>query len=622
MQTMKRAIKRFFTSINTKIALIMILLLLATIEIIGAYFVRQLEQDSIANFQSSIQIPSLVTNQISTRLTSGKKSADHSLNQIVSNYSNTAISDLMVIDSKDTIRAVSNLNEQSRIGQKSTSTAVKQAISTGRQSSRIVNENGSTFMVQITPINASNGTNATVGAIYVRASMQSVFDNIRNVSVMFFTASIAASVLSGILALIISRAITRPIEEMRKQALEIAEGDYSRRVHVYSHDELGQLAEAFNNLSVKIEQTQEATESERRRLDSILSHMTDGVIGTDRHGNVTIINQTALDFLHLTAKEAQKQPITKLLGIEDVSLQDLMSEQTERIITINPESSDELILHVNFSLIQRVTGFVSGAVCVLHDVTEQQKNENEQRQFVSNVSHELRTPLTSLRAYIEALNDGAWKDPDVAPHFLEVTQKETERMIRMINDLLSLSRMDRGVAKMDVEWVNLNDFFTHILNRFDMMIKAEAKDESKQHKKYRIKRELTKQDIWVEIDTDKMQQVIDNIMNNAIKYSPDGGVITARLTHTQKYVIIIISDQGLGIPRQDLTKIFDRFYRVDKARSREQGGTGLGLAISKEIVEAHHGKIWADSAEGKGSTFYISLPYEPMVEEGDEWDEV
>ena len=171
---------------------------------------------------------------------------------------------------------------------------------------------------------------------------------------------------------------------------------------------------------------------------------------------------------------------------------------------------------------------------------------------------------------------------------------------------------------MDLEFVNLNDFVNHILNRFDMIVKT---DKNKEKKKYTIKRELGSQALWVEIDTDKMMQVIDNIMNNAIKYSPDGGVITVRMTQNQNHVILSISDQGLGIPRKDLGKIFDRFYRVDKARSRAQGGTGLGLAIAKEIVEAHHGRIWADSNEGKGSTFYISLPYKPMTEE-DDWDEV
>jgi two-component system, OmpR family, sensor histidine kinase VicK len=201
---------------------------------------------------------------------------------------------------------------------------------------------------------------------------------------------------------------------------------------------------------------------------------------------------------------------------------------------------------------------------------------------------------------------------------LQVTQEETERMIRMISELLSLSRMDQGVAKLEFEWVNFNDFVAHILDRFDMIVKSNEKEDKK---KYTITRQLGLQALWVEIDTDKMAQVIDNIMNNAIKYSPNGGVITVSLSHQQDRIVLSITDQGLGIPHEDLNKIFDRFYRVDKARSRAQGGTGLGLAIAKEIVNKHRGQLWAESKEGQGSTFYLALPYEPMSE-GDDWDEV
>ena len=238
--------------------------------------------------------------------------------------------------------------------------------------------------------------------------------------------------------------------------------------------------------------------------------------------------------------------------------------------------------------------------------------------FVSNVSHELRTPLTSVHSYVEALSDGAWKDKDIAPQFLTVIQNETNRMIRMINDLLSLSRMDSGTTKLNLEYVNIKELFNYILNRFDMIIKKDENDQNS--KKYTIERYFTDKDLWVEIDTDKFTQVIDNIMNNAIKYSPDGGVITTRLLETHNHVILSISDQGLGIPRKDLGRIFDRFFRVDKARSRKQGGTGLGLAISKEVINLLGGQIWVDSIEGQGSTFYISLPYVPYEEE-DDWDD-
>lgn len=619
MKNIRLRLKKIFNSIQVKIALIFMLLLLATIEIIGAYFTRQMEQTSIDNFQSSIQIQPIVTDQLAAQLTKNGKTADSKLNQIITDYNNDAISEIEIVDSKNVIRAVSNLNDKDQVGQLTSNNSIRNVISVGQQETTVSNTRNGTYMVQIIPL--TSGANI-VGAAYVRANMASVFDTLRNTSLMFLTASLVAVVLAAIASMFISRAITKPIEELRVQALQVADGDYSAQVKIYSDDELGQLGNAFNTLSAKIERSQEQSDSEQRRLDSILSHMTDGVIATDRHGNVTILNQMAQDFLNTTTEEAVNKPLSQVLGLDsEYTSQDLISNQNDMQIVVGKGTRDEMILHASFSLIKRVTGFVSGAVCVLHDVTEQMHNEDEQRQFVSNVSHELRTPLTSVRAYIEALSEGAWKDPEIAPQFLKVTQDETERMIRMVNDLLALSRIDRGTTKLDLEWVNLTDFVNHVLNRFDMIVKRNEKNEDNQDKKYEIKRELGNQALWVEIDTDQMMRVIDNIMNNAIKYSPDGGTITVRLIQSQNNVILSIQDQGLGIPRKDLNKIFDRFYRVDKARSRAQGGTGLGLALAKEIVAAHGGKIWADSREGKGSTFFVSLPYEPMDEE-DEWDEV
>jgi two-component system sensor histidine kinase VicK len=314
------------------------------------------------------------------------------------------------------------------------------------------------------------------------------------------------------------------------------------------------------------------------------------------------------------ANDAMGQSILDVLKIqEDYNLRELLDRQDELLLDFS-SGGHQLLVHAYFSLIQRASGFISGLVIVLHDVTEQQKNEEERRQFVSNVSHELRTPLTSVKSYIDALQDGALDDPEVAPSFLQVAQDETTRMIHMINDLLELSRMDSGTMSMEIEYVNIGELFNYILDRFDMII---ANDDNPA-KYYSIKREITSTQIWVDLDTSKFTQVIDNIMNNAIKYSPDGGVITARMMDTGNQVVLSITDQGLGIPRKDLTHIFDRFFRVDKARSRAQGGTGLGLAISKEIIERTGGHIWADSTEGKGSTFYISLPYTPYEE--DEWE--
>ena len=240
---------------------------------------------------------------------------------------------------------------------------------------------------------------------------------------------------------------------------------------------------------------------------------------------------------------------------------------------------------------------------------------NEKRiDFLIHINHELRTPLTSVKSYLEALDEGALSEP-VAPDFIKVSLDETNRMMRMVSDLLSLSRIDNATSHLDIELTNFTAFITFILNRFDK-IRSQNDD-----KKYEIIRDYPINSIWVEIDTDKMTQVIDNIINNAIKYSPDGGKITVSMKTTDTQMILSISDEGLGIPKKDLPKIFDRFYRVDKARSRAQGGSGLGLAIAKEIIKQHNGFIWAKSEYGKGSTFTIVLPYDKEAVKDDDWEE-
>lgn len=626
----------FLHSINFKIGLSFILILIFTIEIIGAYFVRQLEQQNIAQFEDSVSVKVYVLNQISENLTDNDSHTRSNINNTIQDFSrnNSDITDIQVIDRNVIVVGTKYADKASLIGRKTLKDQVRRSINNNKKITQIYYDKslGSSYE-SITPVSSPDNSNV-VGAIYVRASMESVYTGINNIIVIFLTASLVAGLLGAIIAIFISRAITRPIGEMKQQAVRMAEGDYSGQVRVYSPDELGQLAMAVNDLSVRVEEATENSESERRRLDSVLTQMSDGVIATNRLGNITVINEMAREFLNKTEDEANGAQLVDVLGIADnVSFDELLESPEPMIIETTDFMDDDLeegddnslILNADFSLIQRNSGFISGMVCVLHDVTEQQKIDAERRQFVSNVSHELRTPLTSISSYIDALNNGAWKDQKLAPQFLNVTAEETDRMIRMIQDLLNLSRMDQGRSKLEKELVNFNEFFAYILDRFDMMLKkekADAKDtDGKVVKNYRIKRIFTQKDLWVEIDTDKMTQVIDNIVNNAIKYSPDGGVITCRLLETNKHIIISISDEGLGIPRKDIKKVFDRFYRVDKARSRKQGGTGLGLSISKEIVEQHKGRIWVNSAEGRGSTFYISLPFDPN-ETGGEWDEI
>ena len=405
------------------------------------------------------------------------------------------------------------------------------------------------------------------------------------------------------------------LRQLNAKIKDLIAGDYSEVVDMQGSPELTDMTNSINDLSEVIRLTHENLEQETKRLTSILSYMTDGVLATNRRGQIIMVNEMAAKQLNVNPDEVLNTSILDLLSLgDDYDLRSLITEVPELTIDSQDENGEYISLRVRFALIRRESGFISGLVAVLHDTTEQDKEERERRLFVSNVSHELRTPLTSVKSYLEALDDGALSEP-VAPDFVKVSLNETNRMMRMVTDLLSLSRIDNETSQLDIELTNFTAFITFILNRFDK-IKSQSQEGSK---KYELIREYPITPIWVEIDTDKMTQVIDNILNNAIKYSPDGGKIKVGMKTTDAQLIISISDEGLGIPKKDLPRIFDRFYRVDKARSRAQGGTGLGLAIAKEIVKQHKGFIWAKSEYGKGSTFTIVLPYDKDAIK-DDWD--
>jgi len=405
------------------------------------------------------------------------------------------------------------------------------------------------------------------------------------------------------------------LKQINQKVKDLIAGDYSQVLDMQGSSEITNITNNLNDLSEVIRLTQENLEQESKRLNSILSYMTDGVLATNRRGKITMINDMAKKQLGVQKEEVLNKSILELLQIEDeYELRDLITQVPELMIDSQDDNGEYLSLRVRFALVRRESGFISGLVAVLHDTTEQEKEERERRLFVSNVSHELRTPLTSVKSYLEALDEGALSEP-VAPDFIKVSLDETNRMMRMVTDLLHLSRIDNATSHLDVELINFTAFITFILNRFDKM---RGSDEEK---KYELVRDYPITSVWIEIDTDKMTQVIDNILNNAIKYSPDGGKITVTMKTTDDQMILSISDQGLGIPKQDLPRIFDRFYRVDRARSRAQGGTGLGLSIAKEIIKQHKGFIWAKSEYGKGSTFTIVLPYDKDAVKEEVWED-
>lgn len=575
---------RFFQSVQFKLVIMYLLLIIVAMQVIGAYFVRELEGQLEKNFQDSI------TNSITLLDYNAReeiiKNSDNSvklqndIRELLVDYSRASsnLIEVRIVDDKGKILGTSNLNNQGIVGQKSNDPLVKRTLSLGTTSEDKIYKDESNKNNRVW-VNVSSIKNKgqVIGAIYLVADIESVYKQVDDITNIFITGTLIAMIITAVLGILLSRTITKPIVEMKRQAYAMARGNYSRKVKVYGVDEIGELADSFNTLTKRVQEAQAMTEGERRKLSSVLAYMTDGVIATDRRGKVILINTPAEKMLRVKHESANGRSIIDVLDIGDTyQFEDLM--EVDGSLTMDRSTLDKpYVLRANFSVIQRETGFNNGVIAVLHDITDQEKVDQERRDFVSNVSHELRTPLTSMHSYLEALSDGAWEDKEIAPRFLEVTQNETERMIRLVNDLLKLSRMDGGREQLEKSFVNFTDFFNHIIDRFEMMKKETIM----------FKRHIPREPVIIEIDEDKVMQVLDNIISNANKYSPDGGRISFYLKKFEDEIEVSIADEGLGVPDEDLANVFDRFFRVDKARSREMGGTGLGLAIAREVIEAH-----------------------------------
>ncbi|MCD7035313.1 cell wall metabolism sensor histidine kinase WalK [Metabacillus sp. GX 13764] len=606
----------FFRSIHFKFTMIYVLLIIIAMQIIGVYFVRQLETSLSQNFKSSlVQRITLLSSNVQQELdkdTANKKldseQTREDLTSILLDFKSDEIRQVQIIDSNYRVLATSEPNDQVDVGKKTANKpTVRNALefNTADEEIKVDPATNNRLMVSATPIVLRKGT---TGAIYVEASMKAVFDQMKVINNILATGTVISLFITAILGIILARTITRPLSDMRKHAMELAKGNFKRKVRVYGHDEIGQLASTFNHLTEELDEAHAQTEGERKKLDSVITNMTDGVLATNRLGEIILINEIALQMLNVSRGTAIHTPITKLLEIEEEVTFDQLIENPDSMILDVSSEDKPYILRVNFSIIQQESR-IDGLIAVIYDITEQEKIDQERREFVANVSHELRTPLTTMRSYLEALAEGAWEDKEIAPHFLQVTQNETERMIRLVNDLLNLSKLDSKDYRLSKDWVNFTDFFNKIIDRFEMT--------KSQHVSFR--RLLPDKELFVDIDTDKITQVLDNIISNAMKYSPEGGLITFRVIEEEEEIVISIKDEGVGIPKDSLKKIFERFYRVDKARTRRLGGTGLGLAIAKEVVNAHDGEIWAESKEGKGTVVSFTLPFSPDQE--DEWDE-
>ena len=636
----KRFKKRFFSSIRTKFVIVYVLVNIISLQLIGLFFTTQLRNSNINTFeQNIIEQEKILNYHVREELEKGSgsggdtskalddtgtqeestknnKDSKSGIAKLVSEFNIQKLLLVNVIDNDSKIIATSSKNGNDEyLAKRSFDPLVSQVIKTGESTKQIQNNTDSNkrVWIYVSPVKKDN---EVVGVISLMADIESVYQEVNSISKIFIVGTILSILITTVIGFVASKTVTSSIEKMSSQVKKMALGNYGTVVGIDADDEIGDLAKVFNQISKRIEEEQAVTETERRKLATIIESMMDGIITTDNNGRIILINTSAEDMLGGRNDEIFiGKDVLKILNITEYESIEEILEAEDSLLVNASKSDEELLLRAEISKIEKedkedltqMSTELEGYIIVLYDVTDQERQEKERREFVSTVSHELRTPLTTMNSYIEALEEGVLEDKELAPQFIDTIHKETTRMIRMVNELMQLGKMDIKEEHYEKEFIDINKMLEQITDRFALT-----------HPEKNFIKHIPKSPIFVEGDQDKLTQVFDNIVNNAIKYSPNGKNITVRVRQNYHHnrVSISIKDEGVGIPLVHIDKIFNRFYRVDKSRQRSMGGTGLGLALAKTIVEAHKGRIWAQSREGYGSIIFVTLPCEQI---DDEW---
>lgn len=386
---------------------------------------------------------------------------------------------------------------------------------------------------------------------------------------------------------------------MRQAALEVAQGQFHTKVPILTQDEIGQLAIAFNRMRRELNRNISELNQEKEQLSHILASMADGVITLDRQGRILLTNPQAEEVLALLFYEEGQKPITGERKTLPVSLTPLF----EQVVSAEKEELQELSVQGRSMAVLMAPLYaeehVRGAVAVVRDVTEERRHDKLRKDFIANVSHELRTPISMLQGYSEAMVDGVTSSDEERKEVAQIIYDESLRMGRLVNELLDLARMEAGYIDLNLEEVDLDSYLERITRKFASFARE-----------YDVTVELAKPgrgQIAV-FDPDRIEQVLTNLIHNAIRHTNPGGLITVVHEQEEERDTFAVVDTGRGIPEEDLPYVFERFYKADKARTRQHGGTGLGLAIAKHIIDAHQGKITVHSRLGEGTTFRFTLP--------------
>ncbi len=431
--------------------------------------------------------------------------------------------------------------------------------------------------------------------IFTRFNAEPILKNLIELAITLALTVIIALILTGILGFLYATTLTGPIIVLTKKAKELARGKLKEEIPVNSTDEIGQLTQSFNYMSKELSETMATFESEKNKMEILLHNMTDGVLAYDRTGSLIHANFLCRELLKID--EVDKVPFADMMKRLGTDISDLKSISDEGLKNTIIYTSERFV-SVSFTPYYNKYGMADGIVIVLQDITQHKKLDDMRKEFVANVSHEIRTPITTIKSYAETLLDGALENESLAKDFLTVIESEADRMTLLVKDLLDLSQLDNKQLKLELTEFDLIKLIHQCIRQNSVL--AEKKNQT-------IKFDDKNAEYMIKADPARINQVITNIISNAVKYSGNGTTIFINAEEADGFYVVKIKDSGIGIPKEDLPNIFERFYRVDKARSRAMGGTGLGLAIAKEIIEAHNGKIFAESKFGVGTTMTLKL---------------
>lgn len=591
-----------FKSIRWKLISLYFILVFVAMAIVGLFITQQLENYNLSTVKRTLSDVSnnLINQSIKARINVIEQRFD--IQRILDTATLPQGYEISVIDlSTGTIVASTNTNLFDKQGMDVFSVEMMLETSENNVIDKIIVEEGPyKTRYQHMAFTYDDGSEKNTGyIIYSRASLEAIDESLSHAKGIFLNATFIALAVTIVLGYAIAISITVPINDLRNKALKMSQGDFSQRVQIQSHDEIGQLASAFNFLTERLNETLIEISSEQNKLNAIIEHMDDALIAIDEVGKIIHYNSSAEVLLNLSV--GSKEYVQEIFPLENNEL------TPEEIMSDTQGSTNKLpVITVNNKALKLSSAFFSddkkilkGYVILFQDITEREHLDNMRKEFVANVSHELKTPITTIKSYSETLLNGALEEPALAKSFLNVMVKEADRMTSLIRDLLQLSHIDFNKMTWNFEYTDIHSLLNDAIEKMKLFYEEK-------HQIIHLEAPANLFLIWA--DRSKLEQVIINILSNAIKYTSESGTVDISLKLVDNMVFISIQDTGMGIPEEDLPHIFERFYRVDKGRSREQGGTGLGLSIAKNIIEAHKGTIEVVSKLHQGTCFTISLP--------------